>query len=139
MEIRKQIESAKSLILAGVDILDEVLAELPPEDPYPIPLTQMEWKNGNLWKPESESNGRVVMLLRADWPVPDKVTVLADDDNWEEFQYAGSEDNGHRHHFRGTHTGAGYRGKKQGGGARVYYEGGYALIPFPGPPKHRYS
>lgn len=107
--------------------------------PFPIPDDQLVWKNGNLWKPTSESDNRLVVLLRADWPRPDYVQALTDNDKWETLEYTGSDHNGNRHHYRGNLPGVGYRGRRKGGGVRVFYGEDYGYIPIPGPAKERHE
>jgi len=121
-------------------LISEVMANLEqPGVEYPIPADQLVWKNGNLWKPESESDGRLVVLLRSDWPVPDRVEVLRKTGAWEIMRYAGSDSNENRHHYRGRDAGTEYAPRKQGGGCRVYYKEEFGLIPLPGPGRGRYE
>lgn len=121
------------------ELIAEVQQNLePPTEPptdFPIPADQLVWKNGNVWKGMSESDGKAVAVLRNDWPVPDKVEGLLNDGSWDEFIYTGSDANGNRHHFRGSVHGRGYRGKRKEGRVRVWIGQSYGEIFFPGPPR----
>lgn len=130
---KRAISDAQILLNYALDQLEESSTE------FPIPESQLVWANGNLWKPSSESDGRLVVLLRADWPLPDMVKALREDDVWETLEYTGSDHNGNRHHYRGDFPGADYRGRRKGGGVRVFYNGDYGYIPLPGPAKNRHG
>lgn len=124
----------------AVLLIEEAMLNLePPSASYPIPADQLVWKNNNLWKPVAESDGKLVVLLRSDWPVPDRVEVLRKGGVWEIMRYAGSDANENRHHYRGRDPGSEYAPRKQGGGCRVYYKEEFGLIPLPGPGRGRYE
>lgn len=137
----------KAKLIKAMDLIGEVVDALPGESPdLPVPIDQLVWGNGNLWKPESDSDRKAVILLRDDWPKPSAVAVLRDDGVWEEFRYTGSDVNGNRHHFRGSEPGKGYKGPNNGGGVNVFWEVGPSeddvvsgFIDFPGPPKNRHG
>lgn len=128
----EKLEEAKRLIT-------EVQQSLVTPPAYPIAPDQLVWENGNLWKPESESDGKLVVLLRADWPLPTKVLAKRKDGSYEELRYEGSDHNGNRHHYRGDLPGSGYAGKKKDGEVRILYGSMYDSIKIPGPPKNRYE
>ncbi len=107
---------------------------------YPIPDDQLEFENGNVWKPKSESDGNLVVILRNDWALPDMVKVQLKNGMWLGMRYTGSDHNGNRHHYRGGYPGgANYAGARQGGGVRIYYKNEFKVIPLPGPPRGRYE
>ena len=135
LEVSMKIEKVRQ----ARDLLNEVLEEEP--DNFPIPEEQLVWKHGNVWKPDAESDGNLVAVLRDDWPLPDKVQVLLRDGvTWADMRYTGSDHNGNRHHYRGNHPGGiHYAGKRKGGGCRVWYGSEFGHIALTGPPGGRYD
>lgn len=131
-----ELKEARALI---DNVIKELEGDLEPPSPN-IPESELVWEGGNVWKPISESDGNAVVILRSEWPVPSRVSCLADNGVWETFRYTGIA-NGDRYHFRGSRTGAGYKGRRAGGGVRVYFGSGddYVFIPFPGPPRNRWG
>ncbi len=85
-----------------------------PSGPTPSGTQELDGSGGFLWKPESESNGNLVVLLptilrdmlerveiHSSLP-PDATTLI------EEGSFAGDEDNGNRPHYRFEKPGAEY-------------------------------
>lgn len=131
----EKLERAKQLIT-------EVQSNLsvPPSTELPIPLEELRigYKPSNwiLWKPKSDSDGRVVLLLPGSWPIPGKVEVLRDDGEWERLKFDGIA-NGDRYHYRGSLEGAGYKGKNHEGEIRVYWGDALGVIEFIDKPRNR--
>lgn len=132
MDNYNKLEEAKRLITEVQEALGE------PTSPIPVPEDQLVWKNGNLWKPEGDHSNNLVILLRADWPKPDKVLALDDSDSWELLTYTG-QSNPDRYTYRGSKPGKDYRGRRAGGGVRVYWGGNYGFIPLTGPARERWD
>lgn len=130
-EVKRKL---RDLSLDLQDIIDDLSSDA---GEFPIPEEQLVFKNGNLWKPHSDSDGSLVILLREDWPEPDKVVVPLKNGLNDVLRYTGRS-NGNRHTYRGIEPGEKYLGHKGGGGAYVYYGEEARLIPIPGAPKERH-
>lgn len=133
MSNKEKLNQAIELIEQVRDSLDEE-----PGDGFPIPESELRFKNGNLWKASSDSDGNAVLLLRADWPKPESVFVLSDEAVWVPLVYTG-QSNPDRWTYRADRPGKDFAGKRKGGGIRIYYGGDYGFIPFPGPPRNRWE
>ena len=109
---------------------------------FPIPEEQLVWSGGNLWKPEADPNsstpGKLVVVLRADWPVPDSVQVLLRDGvSYETLTSGGFLEDG-RMSFRARFPGGeAYAGKRQGGHVRIFYGDDFGVILLKKAPKFR--
>lgn len=130
-QIKDNLHRALILIDEALDLLDE--------KEFPIAADELVFKDGNLWKPNSDSDGNLVVLLRSDWPKPDRVRAVRKHSNEEEpLVYTGLS-NGDRHTYRGSLPGGQYMGARGGGGVFVYYGEQRRLIPIPGKPKERHG
>lgn len=119
-------------------LCEQILAEIP-ADPR-IPAGELKFAPGfALWKPDSESDGKLVVLLPAHWPQPEYCEVLRRNETWERMHYDGSDHNGNRHHFRASKPGQEYAGKRKNGGVQFYHEGVMYRIFLEGPPRERHG
>lgn len=128
----------KAKITQARNLLNEVLNAPPPSVELP-PEDQCVWKNGNLWKPFSDTTNTLVVLLREDWE-PLNVEAMLTTGEWELLTYAGRA-NGNRTHWRGSLPGGkGYKNGPGNGGVRVWFsEQSYIRIYLPGKSKERYE
>jgi hypothetical protein len=131
----EKLREARALITEVIQDLEE--DPIPPPDD--IPAHELVFKNGNLWKPQGDHTGKLVVLLRADWPQPAYVDVRARDGAWERMMFTGRS-NGDRHTYRGNFPGGPhYAGKNRQGGVRMLLNDRQYMIPIPGRPKNRHE
>lgn len=127
------------ILLGLMCICKECDCEPPPNFHQSCPGPQ-KWSGGNLWKPQGESDGRLVVLLRTNYPVFESCEVRRKDGGYEELVYTGLS-NGDRQTYRGAFSGGSgeYAGKKKDGGVRCWIEEFVCTFPIPGPPKQRWE
>ena len=111
----------------------------PVSTPTPDTSCIEQWDGGNLWKPISEGDGNLVVLLKPEYPMFDYCEAKVDEGNaWLRLDYDGIA-NGDRQHYRGDRPGKDYRGKKLNGGVRCYKDNRMCFWPLPGPAKDRWE
>jgi hypothetical protein len=100
-----------------------------------IPSNELRFKHCNLWKPESESNHKLVVLFRGDWPHMDEAFVKRKTGSWEKMTFTGmsNECNGReRYTFRASMPGRSYANGNDGGGVKIRIQGDDYFIPITG-------
>ena len=106
---------------------------VPIPQPGGIPASQLQFKNGNLWK--KAIDGNLVVLLRGDWPRAEWAKVKKKDGKWGKMRDTGY-DNPHngkdRLHLRGELPPASYASNNKGGGVKFKADGHVYFIPLPG-------
>lgn len=137
------------LLLAGALICECTQCEDTNSPPPPQPDYHescpgpQSFSNGNLWKPRGENNGKLVVLLRAVYPLFDRCEVKLKNGGVEELSYTGLSNptpEGDRYTFRGSQPGGPfYAGRKAGGGITCWIGPEVCEFPLPGPPKNRHD
>ena len=125
-----------------IEELGEMYGSVCTGPPPSIPSHQLRFTNCNLWKPVSEGDGNLVVLLRGDWPVISWAEVKKRDGSWERMSDQGFSNpcNGEdRYTYRASHPGSFYAGKRKGGGVRFKAEGTVHFIPLEGKPGDRHD
>lgn len=135
---------SKQLVEEAKELLEQYLdQDNDDDDSFPIPEEELKWSGSNLWKPRADADsrtpGKLVVVLRADWPRPERADVLLKDGvTWEELTPSGNLEDG-RHVFRGRYAGDSkkYAGVRKGGGVRIFINGDFGFIPLRKAPKFR--
>lgn len=129
-------------IINARDILNSVIEHWdssdPPNDPGLPPSEELRFVAPNLWKPESDNTGNLVVLLNGAWPEPDYVEVKKEDGTWERMQYTGRS-NPDRHTYRASMPGERYAGRRADGGIILTYGATRLKINIPGRPRNRHG
>lgn len=130
-------KEVEDLINEAMEILEEALEKLEDSPPPDGEIVIDEWSGGNLWKPKSDSDGNLVVLLKSSY-ANQRAEVKRKDGTWEPMRYTGRS-NGDRPTFRGTMSGRNYAGLAGSGGVRFTDRGEAFFIPIPGPGRKRYD
>lgn len=117
----------------------QCVCEPPSEEPdTSLCAEPLSFTAGTLWKPFSDSDGRLVILLAPQHDY-ERCEVKRKNGTYEELEFRGRS-NGDRQTWRGDFPGGpAYAGKKDGGGVRCFVEESVCEFPIPGAPKRRWE
>ena len=126
---KELVDEAKALLELASNLLEDDEMGSHVED---------SWSDGNLWKPEGDHSGKLVVLFREQYVDEfEVVRVKTKDGSWENLQYTGKS-NGDRQTWRGSEPGRSYAGKAKLGGVMARRGKHTVWIPLEGPPGKRY-
>jgi micrococcal nuclease len=141
MEDKEKLEQAVVLIEDVIANMDDGQPIPPPDNPTLPPESQWRFKACNLWKPEGDHSGKLVVLIRGDWDEPEYAEAKRRDGSWERLEYTGesNECSGNlRYTYRGKDPGGpAYAGVQKDGGVRLKYGPDFAFIPLHKKPSER--
>lgn len=102
-------------------------------------MSRESFTDGNVWKPEADHTGNLVVILRGSYPVFKSCEVKKKKNRgYDSLTYSGLA-NGDRHHWRADKPGRVYAGKKQRGGVYCYHRSKAYFFPLRGAAKKRYD